>query len=194
MFCPNCGTQAPEGSSFCPKCGVNLGTSVRKTPPPFPTDMQFASAQSAKESKQLSKLQTSGSGAGVAIAVVAIVFIGIAFMGIIAAIAIPNFLSAIQRSKQKRSMADIRAIATACEAYGTDNNAYPNVSTFEELIPKLEPKYIKTLPRRDAWENQFRYEAWNEKDDPEGEGPTIMSLSVTERMDRRMLKTTKKKL
>jgi general secretion pathway protein G len=120
---------------------------------------------------QLSKLQTSGSGAGVVIAVVAIFFIGIAVIGIIAAIAIPNLVNAIQRGKQKRTMADIRAIATACEAYGEDNKAYPNVSTFEELIPKLEPKYVKTVPRLDGWEHKFRYTAWNEEDDTEGDGP-----------------------
>jgi hypothetical protein len=34
-------------------------------------------------------------------------------------------------------------IAAACEAYGSDNNAYPNVSTFE--VPKIIKK--KLLPR-----------------------------------------------
>jgi type II secretory pathway pseudopilin PulG len=123
------------------------------------------------EVHQLSKLQTSGSGAGVAIALVAIVFIGIALIGIISAIAIPNLINAIQRGKQKRTMADMRAIATACEAYGVDNKAYPNGDSIEELVSKLEPKYLKTVPRRDGWENQFRYRSWNEKDEPEGEGP-----------------------
>ena len=37
----------------------------------------------------------------------------VAIIGILAAIAIPNLLTAMQRSKQKRSMADIRSIATA---------------------------------------------------------------------------------
>ncbi len=46
----------------------------------------------------------------------------VAIIGILAAIAIPNLLTAIQRSKQKRSMADIRSIATAWEARATDNN------------------------------------------------------------------------
>ncbi|MBR5116348.1 MAG: zinc-ribbon domain-containing protein [Lachnospiraceae bacterium] len=25
MFCPNCGTQQPDGSQFCASCGANLG-------------------------------------------------------------------------------------------------------------------------------------------------------------------------
>lgn len=31
MFCPNCGNQIPDGSEFCPACGVNLG--VRSNSP-----------------------------------------------------------------------------------------------------------------------------------------------------------------
>ena len=37
----------------------------------------------------------------------------VAIIGILAAIAIPNLLTAIQRSKQKRTMSDIRTIAVA---------------------------------------------------------------------------------
>ncbi|HEV8268147.1 MAG TPA: prepilin-type N-terminal cleavage/methylation domain-containing protein, partial [Thermoanaerobaculia bacterium] len=44
----------------------------------------------------------------------------VAIIGIIVAIAIPNLLNAIQRGKQKRSMADLRATATASEAYAVD--------------------------------------------------------------------------
>ncbi len=48
----------------------------------------------------------------------------VAIIGILAAIAIPNLLTAMQRAKQKRTMADIRAIATAWEARATDMNTY----------------------------------------------------------------------
>src|SRR5262244_2052256 len=41
----------------------------------------------------------------------------VAIIGIIAAIAIPNLLNAIDRSKQKRTMADMRSVGTACEEY-----------------------------------------------------------------------------
>ena len=49
----------------------------------------------------------------------------IAIIGILAAIAIPNLLNAVQRGKQKRTMSDMRALATAVEAYAVDNNKYP---------------------------------------------------------------------
>ena len=50
----------------------------------------------------------------------------IAIIGILAAIAIPNLLNAVQRGKQKRTMSDMRALATAVEAYAVDNNVYPS--------------------------------------------------------------------
>ena len=46
----------------------------------------------------------------------------IAIIGILAAIAIPNLLNAVQRGKQKRTMSDMRALATAVEAWAVDNN------------------------------------------------------------------------
>src|SRR6266851_8081360 len=52
----------------------------------------------------------------------------IAIIGILAAIAIPNLLSAVQRGRQKRSMSDMRTLATAVESYSVDNNIYPTAS------------------------------------------------------------------
>jgi general secretion pathway protein G len=83
----------------------------------------------------------------------------IAIIGILAAIAIPNLLTAMQRSKQKRTMADIRTIATALEAYGTDREReeYPAGTSVEELRSHLQPTYIKALPALDGWETAYRY-------------------------------------
>ena len=47
----------------------------------------------------------------------------VAIIGIIAAIVIPNLLNAVDRSKQKRTMADMRSVGTACESYSVDNEA-----------------------------------------------------------------------
>src|SRR5436190_21986828 len=52
----------------------------------------------------------------------------IAIIGILAAIAIPNLLNAVQRGKQKRTMADMKALAVALEAYQVDNAVYPAAS------------------------------------------------------------------
>ncbi len=83
----------------------------------------------------------------------------VAIIGILAAIAIPSLLTAMQRSKQKRTMADMRTIATAWEARATDINRYnaagvtvPTASvTIGNLTTFLSPTYVKTFPQRDGW-------------------------------------------
>jgi len=97
----------------------------------------------------------------------------VAIIGILAAIAIPNLLTAMQRSKQKRTMADMRSIATAWEARATDVNQYTaaggNVGgvTFVDagadinsgspsVVANLQPTYIKRCPATDAWGQVFR--------------------------------------
>lgn len=78
----------------------------------------------------------------------------VAIIGIIAAIAIPNLLNAINRGRQKRTMADIRNIGTAIESYSVDYNQYPKVNTGAArttLQPYLEPTYIRRIPQVDGW-------------------------------------------
>ena len=87
----------------------------------------------------------------------------IAIIGILAAIAIPNLLAALQRSRQKRTMADMRTIATAWEARAADVNAYnaagltwPPANTPVTAMTFLAPTYIKKIPIYDGWNNVFR--------------------------------------
>ncbi|MBZ5640887.1 MAG: type II secretion system protein GspG, partial [Acidobacteriia bacterium] len=82
----------------------------------------------------------------------------VAIIGIIAAIAIPNLLNAIDRGKQKRTMADIRSIGTAVESYAIDNNYYPtaaDIGTLKAVGTAVEPIYIKTIPAQDGWRHDF---------------------------------------
>jgi len=79
----------------------------------------------------------------------------VAIIGIIAAIAIPNLLNAIDRGKQKRTMADMRSIGTAVESYAVDNNVYPTAATAAILGPLVQPIYIKTMPASDGWSTPF---------------------------------------
>lgn len=90
----------------------------------------------------------------------------VAIIGIIAAIAIPNLIIAIQRSKQRRTMADMRTIAVAWEARSTDMgryNAAGGVDGVEIVIPAadlnsvLVPTYMKTMPTQDGWHNDFAF-------------------------------------
>ena len=92
----------------------------------------------------------------------------VAIIGILAAIAIPNLLTAMQRAKQKRTMADIRAIATAWEARATDMNTYGAAGqstftfptsniTFNALLGLVTPTYIKSLPQKDGWGRDYQF-------------------------------------
>lgn len=49
----------------------------------------------------------------------------VAIIGILAAIAVPNFLSAQVRAKVSRAQSDMRSLGTALEAYRVDHNTYP---------------------------------------------------------------------
>ncbi|GEM_PF-786184 len=121
------------------------------------------------------RAQASGeSAAAVAVIAIAGLFVFIALAGIVAAIAIPNFLSAVERGKQRRTMADMRAAAAAVEAYAVDNGAYPDARTIDELASLLEPAYIRTMPRTDGWGHPLKYESWLEGEDDEA--PTLYAL------------------
>ena len=80
----------------------------------------------------------------------------VAIIGIIAAIAIPNLLNAIDRGKQKRTMADMRSIGTAVESYAVDNSKFPIASNVATLQTLVQPAFVKNLPIVDGWDNDFQ--------------------------------------
>jgi type II secretion system protein G len=91
----------------------------------------------------------------------------VAIIGILAAIAIPNLLTALQRSRQKRSMADMRSIATAWEARATDTNAYTAAGAGgiswpdpTDDVTKIESMLVPTYTRKfgayDGWGTKFQ--------------------------------------
>lgn len=77
--------------------------------------------------------------------------------GIVAAIAIPNTLTALQKGKQKATMGDMKTISAAIEAYITDKGHTPKGESLVDIRSQLEPKYIKRLPLKDAWGHKFHY-------------------------------------
>jgi len=83
----------------------------------------------------------------------------VAIIGIIAAIAIPALTSAIQRARQKRTMVELRTVATAVSSYATDFAYVPRVPTgaVEDLAPYLVPTYVRTLPYLDGWRRAMFY-------------------------------------
>ena len=62
-------------------------------------------------------------------------------------------LTAMERAKQKRTMADLRSIGVALQAYGEENYVYPEADDLAGLERALVPKYVPRLPRMDGWEH-----------------------------------------
>ncbi|HDN84426.1 MAG TPA: prepilin-type N-terminal cleavage/methylation domain-containing protein [Candidatus Aerophobetes bacterium] len=65
----------------------------------------------------------------------------VAIIGILAGIAIPNFMGARTKAKVSRAFADMRSIGNALEMYYIDNTKYPDTST------DLVDKYITSIPK-----------------------------------------------
>ncbi|MCH7823358.1 MAG: type II secretion system protein GspG [Acidobacteria bacterium] len=75
----------------------------------------------------------------------------VAIIGIIAAIAVPQLMNAMDRGRQRRSMADMRNIATANGTYRVDTSAY--VTTLAGLVPA----YMQVTPANDGWGTAWVY-------------------------------------
>ncbi len=79
----------------------------------------------------------------------------IAIVGIVAAIAVPNLLNALDRGKQKRTMGDMHALAEAIETYGIDHSSFPVASDVLSLQAILDPIFIREIPTKDGWNHDF---------------------------------------
>ena len=89
-----------------------------------------------------------------------VLLIVVAIIGIIVALATPNLISAIQRSRQSRTMADMRMISQGIEAYQNDHSDYPIVSdgTVDMLNADLQI-YIRKYNHLDGWGEPFTYDS-----------------------------------
>ncbi len=97
-----------------------------------------------------------------------LVVVGI--IGVLSAIAIVNYMVALDKSKQKKTMADIRSVASAWEARATDKGTYsaagatPEVFvwpddelTYSDMRDLLHPTYIRPLVQLDGWGNPLHF-------------------------------------
>jgi len=75
----------------------------------------------------------------------------VAIIGIIAAIAVPQLMNAMDRGRQRRSMADMRNIATANGTMRVDTGAYATV------LGDLVPTWMQVTPTDDGWGNPYIY-------------------------------------
>jgi type II secretion system protein G len=102
----------------------------------------------------------------------------VAIIGILVAIAVVNYRAAIDRARQRRSMADMRSIATAIESYAADLDRYPPSAAFtlpaDLSLPTdtllvarsyLQPTYMRFVPVTDGWNSWFLYGTTPERTD-----------------------------
>jgi len=101
----------------------------------------------------------------------------VAIIGIIAAILIPNLIDALQKAKQKRTMADMRNVGTAFMSYVTDAasagaagatftwgdyaQAASAVTAYASIQSILRPSttffYMNEVPAKDGWKYSFHW-------------------------------------
>jgi len=96
----------------------------------------------------------------------------VAIIGIIAALLIPNFLDALQKAKQKRTVADVRNIGTAMFSWLTDQvgaaaagasasdvnlGSYGTKLTAAQVGSVLVPQYMQDIPGADGWKTPYDY-------------------------------------
>jgi general secretion pathway protein G len=95
----------------------------------------------------------------------------IAIIGILAAILIPNLLDAMEKAKQKRTVADMRITGTAMFSWLSDEvgaaaagasvtsidiSQYKAIS-ISNLRDLLTPQYIETIQLLDGWKTDYQY-------------------------------------
>ncbi len=79
----------------------------------------------------------------------------VAILGILAALLIPNAITAIQKAKQKSTMKDNTVISTAVTDNVTENGITPvqdgTYTASSAFYTGLSPFYVKVLPLTDQW-------------------------------------------
>ncbi len=82
----------------------------------------------------------------------------VAIIGIVAAIAVVAVGSALDKAKQRATMADIRTVGRAIEAYQVDHGFLPSdAGGILGVRPFLIPYQINVLPVKDHWLNTLAY-------------------------------------
>ncbi len=76
----------------------------------------------------------------------------VSIIGIIAAIAVPQLMDAMDRGRQRRSMADMRGVATANGVHRLDLGSYAPT-----LAALATQGYMQAAPNTDGWGNPFVY-------------------------------------
>ena len=79
-------------------------------------------------------------------------------VAILVAIVVPAMNTAMEKSRQRRSMADMRTIGNQLQIYQNDFTSYPAGSlTIDQVADQLLPISNVPLPTQDAWHHDLGY-------------------------------------
>lgn len=70
-------------------------------------------------------------------------------------LAMPNFRTAMARSKLRRTFTDMKTVAGELDEYAVLHHAYPKAANSDELMAMLH----RQIPTKDAWDHPFNYRA-----------------------------------
>lgn len=104
----------------------------------------------------------------------------VAIIGIIAAVLIPNLLDALQKAKQKRTIADMKLVGTSWFSWLTDQTSAAAAGsstatltwsaltgkTYADLVQDLTPLYAAEVPERDGWRRTFEFAVSSDLESP----------------------------
>lgn len=96
-----------------------------------------------------------------------------AIIGLIVAIAIPNLLNGLQRSRQTRTISNLRTISNGLVIYHKDVSRFPeapDLDDFTAVSDQLVP-FIREVPVTDGWQNALQYRS-------DGDSYTIASFGA----------------
>jgi len=86
----------------------------------------------------------------------------VAIIGILAAIAIPNLMSAQRRSRYSRSATDTKTAVTQAIVYANDNNKYPGATP----MATLRNSGYANIADNDPWNNSYQFVTINTANPP----------------------------
>lgn len=75
----------------------------------------------------------------------------------------PRILEALQKARQKRTLAELQDVGEALEEYKAEHDGrLPEADSFEGLTSHLVPAYRSGLPAADAWDHPLVYTCWTD--------------------------------
>ncbi len=212
MQCPKCQKEVPEGNTFCSQCGAIISSSNEPVVKVENSKMAITAmvlgilglvtlcvgigvlfgitglVLGIMSFMKIHKSHGKITGEGYAIAGIVtggVIVVMLPIIGILAAIAIPNFLQAQVRAKVSRAKAEQQSLATALESYYIDNNRYPLPdydAQGKSIIPHVlttPVAYISSLwkdPFSNSSTGYYGYGVHNKSSDDTTEGWVVTSL------------------